>query len=55
MDKTTKLSFLRIFNNLKGIYKPDQNADVNYLESKAKIAEKEKFERFFKWCDANGI
>ena len=55
MDREIKFSFLRLFNTMKGIHKPAEDAEVDYLEKRANPAFRKKFERFFKWCDENGI
>lgn len=55
MDREIKFSFLRLFNTMKGIHKPDTNADETYLDKKADPVTKARFKRFFDWCHKNGI
>ena len=55
MDREIKFSFLRLFNTMKGIHKPSEDAELDYLEKRAPPAVRTKFEKFFKWCDQNGI
>jgi hypothetical protein len=55
MDREIKFSFLRLFNTMKGIHKPAEDSEIDYLEKRADPATRKKFERFFKWCDENGI
>jgi hypothetical protein len=55
MDKEIKFSFLKLFNTLKGIYRPVKEYNDQYLENEADEKTKLKYERFFKWCDENGI
>ena len=57
MDIKTQFSFLKLFNTIKGVGRTakEGEADVNYLEKRASKKEREKFEKFFKWCDSEGI
>lgn len=55
MDRDIKFSFLKLFNSIKGVHKPAKEYDDQYLEKRADAATKQKFERFFQWCDENGI
>ena len=55
MDREIKFSFLRLFNTLKGIHKPEAECEPDYLEKRADPVTKKKFDRFFKWCDNNGV
>ena len=40
---------------MKGLHKPAEDAETDYLEKRADPDTKKKFDRFFKWCDINGI
>ena len=55
VDTEVKFSFLKLFNQMKGVHRPAKEFEDQYLETKASEAERLKFERFFKWCDENGI
>lgn len=43
MDREIKLSFLKLFNNIKGIQKPVKEYDDQYIEKRADKKTKEKF------------
>jgi hypothetical protein len=57
MDREIKFSFLRLFNTIKRIHKPEPEGqyEADYLEKRADPSTKAKFKRFFDWCHANGI
>jgi len=42
-------------NTMKGIHKPAQDADPDWLENKADTPTKQKFKKFFDWCTKNGV
>ena len=54
MDREIKFSFLKLFNSIKGVHKPEKTYD-KYLETRADDQTKAKFEVFFKWCKENGV
>lgn len=55
MEREIKFSFLKLFNTMKGLHKPAEDAETDYLEKRADPDTKKKFDRFFKWCHTNGI
>lgn len=57
MDIKTQFSFLRLFNTIKGVTKPVKAGefDADPLKDPKVLKKKKEFERFFAWCDANGI
>ena len=57
MDIKTHFSFLKLFNTIKGVAKPAKPGefDEDWLEDPKVKQTKERFDRFFKWCDDNGI
>lgn len=57
MDIKTQFSFLKLFNTIKGVAKAAKPGefDQEYLKKKASKKERERYEKFFKWCDDNGI
>ena len=46
---------MRLFNTIKGIHKPAEDAELDFLEKRADPATKKKFERFLKWSHDNGV
>jgi hypothetical protein len=48
---------LRLFNHIKGIYKPfkEDKIDTKWLETSASEKEKKEWNQFYKYCDKNGI
>ena len=57
MDIKTNFSFLKLFNTIKGVSKPAKpgEADPDWLLEKRMEKTKQMYDRFFKWCDDNGI
>lgn len=57
MDIKTQFSFLRLFNTIKGVTKPVKAGefDADPLKDPKVLKKKQEFERFFAWCEANGI
>ena len=57
MDIKTHFSFLRLFNTIKGVAKPAKpnEFDTEWLNDPKVKKTKEKFDKFFAWCDKNGI
>lgn len=48
-------SYTKYCEKIKGLFKPEQTYDEMFLEKRADEKTKAKFERFFNWCDTNGI
>jgi hypothetical protein len=55
MESNIKFSFLRLFDSIKGIHKPEKKVEENWLTERADKKMREKFENFFKWCKDNGV
>ncbi len=57
MDIKTHFSFLKLFNTIKGVGKPEKPGgfDENWLNDPKVKATKAKFDSFLAWCDENGI
>ena len=57
MDLKKQFSFLRHFNEIKGVGKAVKAGefDTEWLEDPKMQKCKEKYDQFFAWCDANGI
>ena len=57
MDIKTHFSFLKLFNTIKGVGKPAKPGEFNedWLKDPKVKETKARFDRFFAWCDANGI
>lgn len=57
MDVTVKFSFLKLFNSIKGIGKPEQpdRCDPEWLRTQANKQTRERFKKFYNWCKKQGI
>lgn len=57
MEIKTHFSFLKLFNTIKGVAKPAKEGefDEHWLSDPKVIKTKQRFDKFFAWCDANGI
>lgn len=55
MERQVQFSFLKLFNTIKGVYKPAKEFEDDYLEQRADKITKTKYNEFFKWCDEVGI
>lgn len=57
MEIKTHFSFLKLFNTIKGVAKPPKEGefDEHWLNDPKVLKTKQRFDKFFAWCDANGI
>ena len=57
MEIKTHFSFLKLFNTIKGVAKPPKEGefDEHWLDDPKVLKTKQRFDKFFAWCDANGI
>ena len=57
MDVEVKFSFLKFYNFIKHVHKalPDTDYEITWFKRKSPKEYRQRFKRFFEWCDREGI